>query len=161
MQVNESWWLKLSTVGTIIVRSNFWNSQVNFFFTMLVHKLGKSTNNLYSQMKILFLSLVGSFTVSSWHKLVKQKSLMTKITGLEDIVTGIARSSINAFNRRGSWSNKVIFTWRDNRALPFHSSVALTFLAAPLCTQLSWLYAVRTGFLLFTVGSLECLCLPA
>lgn len=57
------------------------------------------------------------------------------ITGLEVILTGIARSSLHTFSRRGSWSNKVMFTYGDNRALPFHSSVPLAFLAALLCTQ--------------------------
>lgn len=162
MQVNESWWLKRSTVGTIIVQSNFWNVKVNFFFTMLVHKLGKSTNKLYSQMNVLFLNLICGCPASSCQKIVKEKSLMTKIIGLEVILTGITRPSTNLLNRRGSWGNKVIFTCTDNRALPFHSSVALAFLAAPLCTQHTH------GFILWGLDSCcsqrdhlnACACLP-
>ena len=162
MQVNESWWLKLSTVGTIIVQSNFWNMQVNFFFTMLVHKLGKSTNKWYNWMKILFLKLIHGCPASSCQKMVKEKSLMAKKIGLEVILAGITRPSTNLLNRRGSWGNKVIFTCTDNRVLPFHSSVALAFLAAPLCTQHTH------GFILWGLDSCcsqwdhlnACACLP-
>lgn len=160
--MNESWWLKLSTVGTIIVQSNFWNMEVNFFFTMLAHKLGKSTNKLYSQMKILFPNPICACPASSCQKIVKEKSLMTKIIGLEIILTKVTRPSRNLLNRKGSWGNKVIFTCTDNRVLPFHSSVALAFLAAPLCTQHTH------GFILWGLDSCcsqwdhsnPCACLP-
>lgn len=91
------------------------------FFTMLVHELGKSANNLHSQMKILLLNLVCGCPASSCQKMVKDKSLMTKIIGLEVIPTAITRSSTNLLKRRGSWGNKVIFACRDNGVLPFHS----------------------------------------
>lgn len=90
------------------------------FFTMLVHKLGKSASNLYSQMKTLFLNLICGCPASDCQKMVKDKSWVTKIIGLEVIPTAIIRLSTN-LKTRGSWGNKVIFACRDNGLLPFHS----------------------------------------